>query len=342
MNDKSEIELIGAVENPNQGCTTKIDFVALETRAQSARVDPGFETLDPVATKIALNQEQRITSLVISPTVAVDVGATVDPDADPLMTRLGAMTLPELKTYIKDGLATGEAVLVEEKQIADRKRKLTWEMVCALRELRDRLKASKTWQKALKELGIAPSTFRSYDCRELNELTTGKRTKSRKKAKVDKRTPAQLHADGAAAKAAVDAQRAASLAQPDPVEVEAEYVDEPDVVPEAPRELEPEFKPKPRTIKQIEQALKEADADSDAITWLEQVVKAVANGKDKQATKARRALRLMASLWSEAENIHPYPTREELDRLKVDKAARVPLADMTTPAPAKRCEGDKK
>ena len=33
----------------------------LETRAESARVESGFEALDPVATKIAFDQEQRIT-----------------------------------------------------------------------------------------------------------------------------------------------------------------------------------------------------------------------------------------------------------------------------------------
>lgn len=246
---------------------------------------------------------------LIPPTVAVEVSATVDPDADPLMTRLGAMTTPELTTYVKDEIALGERVLADEKLAADEHKRIkgqrlqvTYEVICALRELKSRCKASKTWEKALKECGIAPSTWRSWDCRELNQLTTGKRTKSRK-PKPDGRSLAQIQADLVAAKAAVDAERAASLAQPDPVEVEAEYTD-------APGEPEPEFKPKPRTIKQIEKALKEADADSDAITWLEQVVKAAASekgdggGATKEAIKARRAQRLMASLWSGSENIH--------------------------------------
>jgi hypothetical protein len=38
-----------------------IDSVAIETRAESARVESGFEAFDPVATKIAFDQIQRIT-----------------------------------------------------------------------------------------------------------------------------------------------------------------------------------------------------------------------------------------------------------------------------------------
>jgi hypothetical protein len=38
-----------------------IDSVPLETRAESARVESGSEALDPVDTKIAFDQEQRIT-----------------------------------------------------------------------------------------------------------------------------------------------------------------------------------------------------------------------------------------------------------------------------------------
>ena len=184
---------------------------------------------------------------LIPPTVAVEVSATVDPDADPLMTRLGAMTTSELTTYIKDEIALGERVLADEKLAADEHKRIkgqrlqvTFEVICALRELKSRCKASKTWEKALKECGIAPSTWRSWDCRELNQLTTGKRTKSRK-AKPDGRSLAQIQADLVAAKAAVDAERAASLAQPDPVEVEAEYIDEPTgVVPAEEEDAEPE------------------------------------------------------------------------------------------------------
>ena len=35
---------------------------------------------------------------------------TLDPDADPLMAELDAMTTVELKTYIKDEIALGERV----------------------------------------------------------------------------------------------------------------------------------------------------------------------------------------------------------------------------------------
>ena len=36
-----------------------IDSVPLETRADFARVEPGFEALDPVATKIALTRNSE-------------------------------------------------------------------------------------------------------------------------------------------------------------------------------------------------------------------------------------------------------------------------------------------
>ena len=175
--------------------------------------------------------EKRITSLVIVPTVAVEVSARVDPDADPLMTRLGAMTTSELTTYIKDEISLGERVLADEKLAADEYKRIkgqrlqvTYEVICALRELKSRCKASKTWEKALNECGIVPSTWRSWDCRELNQLTTGKRTKSRK-PKPDGRSLAQVRADVAAAKAGIDAQRADAAAQPDPIE--PKYIDAP-------------------------------------------------------------------------------------------------------------------
>jgi hypothetical protein len=37
-----------------------IDSVTLETRAESAQVGSGYEVVDAVATKIALDQERRI------------------------------------------------------------------------------------------------------------------------------------------------------------------------------------------------------------------------------------------------------------------------------------------
>jgi hypothetical protein len=167
-------------------------------------------------------------------TVAESVTATVDPDAELLMVELGAMTTADLKTYIKDEIASGERVLAEEKRAADEHRRIqnerrhvTYKVVCAQRELKSRCKATKTWEKTLRECGITPGTWRSWDCRELNLLTTGKRTRSRK-PKPDGRSLAQVRADVAAAKAAVDAQRAAATA--DELEtnpVESEYVDSP-------------------------------------------------------------------------------------------------------------------
>ena len=141
-----------------------IDSFALETRADSARVEPGFEALDPVATKIAFDQEQRITSLAIVPTVAVEVNATVDPDADPLMTRLGAMTIPELTTYIKDEIALGERVLADEKLAADEHKRIkgqrlqvTYEVICALRELKSRCKATRLGRRRSRNAGSLPA-----------------------------------------------------------------------------------------------------------------------------------------------------------------------------------------
>ena len=246
MNSENNIESTGALCDPPRGCTDSIDPVPLESRAETAQVEPGFEALDLVAAKVAIDLEQRITSLVIVPTVAVEVSATVDPDADPLMTRLGAMTTSELTTYIKDEIALGEGVLADEKLAADEHKRIkgqrlqvTYEVICALRELKSRCKATKTWEKALKECGIAPSTWRSWDCRELNQLTTGKRTKSRK-PKPDGRSLAQIQADVAAARAAVDARRAAAMAdQLETNPLESEYVDSPAPDATAPDKLDP-------------------------------------------------------------------------------------------------------
>ncbi len=156
------------------------------------------------------------------------------------------MTTPELTTYIKDEIALGERVLADEKLAADEHKRIkgqrlqvTYEVICALRELKSRCKASKTWEKALKECGIAPSTWRSWDCRELNQLTTGKRTKSRK-PKPDGRSLAQIQADVAAASAAVDARRAAAMAdQLETNPLESEYVDSPAPDATAPDKLDP-------------------------------------------------------------------------------------------------------
>ena len=79
MNSENNIESTGALCDPPRGCTDSIDPVPLESRAETAQVEPGFEALDLVAAKVAIDQEQRITSLVIVPTVAVEVSATVEP-----------------------------------------------------------------------------------------------------------------------------------------------------------------------------------------------------------------------------------------------------------------------
>jgi hypothetical protein len=193
MNTENSIESTGAIYNPPRGRTGSIDSAPLETHAESTQPESGVEALDPVATKIAFDQERRITSVVVVPTVAVEVCATVDPDSDPLM-GLEAMTTPELTTYINDEIAIGERMLADEKLAADEHKRIkgqrlqvTHEVICALRALKSRCKASKTWEKALKECGIAPSTWRSWDCRELNMLTTGSRIKSRKGPKAHKR-----------------------------------------------------------------------------------------------------------------------------------------------------------
>ncbi len=161
------------------------------------------------------------------PTVALELPATVEDHADPLMTMLGAMSTTDLINYVKDEIAIGERVLADEKAAAEAHKRIkgqrlqvTHEVVCALRELKSRCKASKTWEKTLLECGITPGTWRSWDCRELNELTTGKRTGSRK----PKNTQPGVRVSVTAAKAAVDAKREAAKDEP----VEPEYLDEED------------------------------------------------------------------------------------------------------------------
>jgi hypothetical protein len=56
MSDKNGIELTDVTRKPIEHCTEKIDSVALETRAESARVHSPYEKLDADATKTAFQE----------------------------------------------------------------------------------------------------------------------------------------------------------------------------------------------------------------------------------------------------------------------------------------------
>jgi hypothetical protein len=92
------------------------------------------------------------------------------------------MKTPQLKEFIKLRIAEGQ-------QTVD-------SIVVALRELKSRYKQDKVWEKTLLELGIKPGTWRQWEFRELNLLTTGKRTGNRdgndKMPKVTIKVPAEI------------------------------------------------------------------------------------------------------------------------------------------------------
>ena len=60
MREKNSLELTDVTQDGTPGCTKIADSVALETRADSARVDPGYETLDADATKTAFQELNAI------------------------------------------------------------------------------------------------------------------------------------------------------------------------------------------------------------------------------------------------------------------------------------------
>jgi hypothetical protein len=141
------------------------------------------------------------TALAVAPVGVAP--ATLDPDADPLIVQVGGMKTAELKTWCRVRYAQGQ-------QLAE-------ELVVGLNELESRCKTAKIWHNTLLECGINPGTWRSWRCRDLNRLTTGKRTRSRKHKTLVTKATVSL----AEAKAKVDAVRAAASAP-----VDAEYVDE--------------------------------------------------------------------------------------------------------------------
>jgi hypothetical protein len=71
----------------------------------------------------------------------------------------------DLTTYVKDRMAAGRAVFAE--------------LLDALKELKSRCKDEGVWHATILECGIKPGTWRQWEFRELNQLTTGKRTGSR-------------------------------------------------------------------------------------------------------------------------------------------------------------------
>jgi hypothetical protein len=60
MSEKNGIKLAGVTRDGIPGCTKIADSVALGTRADSARVEPGYETLDADATKTAFQELDAI------------------------------------------------------------------------------------------------------------------------------------------------------------------------------------------------------------------------------------------------------------------------------------------
>ena len=60
MGEKNSIKLTGVTRDGTPGCTKTVDSIALETRAESARVDPEYETLDADATKTAFQELDAI------------------------------------------------------------------------------------------------------------------------------------------------------------------------------------------------------------------------------------------------------------------------------------------
>jgi alkylated DNA repair dioxygenase AlkB len=79
---------------------------------------------------------------------------------------LKAMSKAALTTYIKERVEQG--------------RQLSIELLAALIEMKSRCKDEGTWHKTLLDCGIKPGTWRQWEFRELNAITTGKRTGDRK------------------------------------------------------------------------------------------------------------------------------------------------------------------
>jgi alkylated DNA repair dioxygenase AlkB len=77
-----------------------------------------------------------------------------------------AMSMPALKSYVKERVEQG--------------RQLSIELLAALIEMKSRCKDQGTWHKTLLDCGIKPGTWRQWEFRELNAITTGKRTGDRK------------------------------------------------------------------------------------------------------------------------------------------------------------------
>jgi hypothetical protein len=148
-------------------------------------------------------------ALTVIPTVTP---VTLYPDAEPITVTLGAMTTPDLKAYVTRRVAQERQAVYE----------LTW----ALRELKSRCKDAKVWQKALLECGIKPATWRQWEFRALNQLTTGKRTGNRKPEVQPTGDLGEAMANATAAKVKVEQLKAATSSV-----VKGEYMDADSVVP---------------------------------------------------------------------------------------------------------------
>jgi hypothetical protein len=112
------------------------------------------------------------TALALANVAPATVNVTAEPDIYKVVL---AMKTPELKQYVRDKFDEGQRICDELK--------------AALQELKDRAKSEGVWQQTLLDCGINPATWRSWNFRELNKLTTGTRTGSRN----PKPTPKIVH-----------------------------------------------------------------------------------------------------------------------------------------------------
>jgi hypothetical protein len=136
------------------------------------------------------------TALALANVAPATVNVTAEPDIYKVVL---AMKTPELKQYVRDKFDEGQRICDELK--------------AALQELKDRAKSEGVWQQTLLDCGINPATWRSWNFRELNKLTTGTRTGSRN----PKPTPKIVHVPVTAAQIAALARLDDAHAQLDTV-----------------------------------------------------------------------------------------------------------------------------
>jgi hypothetical protein len=138
-----------------------------------------------------------VTTALVKPTVA---GATLaEPDKADLQSESNETGIETIGETLPPDLLKAMKTPALEKHCANKYeegQKVSHELYLALLELQSRCKTEKIWQKSLLRCGIKPGTWRSWHCRELNQLTTGKRTGSRHEDKPKpKRKPINIDGD---------------------------------------------------------------------------------------------------------------------------------------------------